>query len=78
MKRVILFVSSLFAFLVLIGAAATPTVNLYDQYNSYISIVKTTQNRFVMNMLSHEVREKIKRLGKNKFPVLGSFPDVFR
>lgn len=76
MKRLSLYVLTVLSFFVLAGASARPGVSLFDEYTSYLSIIKTTQTPFVENMLSMEVREKIKTLGANEFPVLSSFPSA--
>jgi len=75
MKRILLSIAALMSLIVVIGATKS-TVDLYDNYKSYVSIVKSTQNQFVLNMLSLDVRKKIKKLGENQFPVLAGFPNT--
>jgi len=72
MKRILFSIAAVISLIVVIGATKS-TVDLYDNYKNYVSIVKFTQNQFVLNMLSFDVRKKIKKLGKNQFPVLASF-----
>ncbi|MFK5950262.1 MAG: hypothetical protein QM500_15990 [Methylococcales bacterium] len=70
---IIVFIVSVFS-----CVSVKKDVSLFDEYKLYVFSINENEAVFLKNMLSSEVRNKIKLTGEDAFPILSSFHGVLK